>query len=162
MQESSSAPLKLSDLHLPDVPSWVPLAWGWWATVASIVAFVVIVLLAIRWKRKRLAPKKTALRLLTPSLGIQTPSSAIELLRQAALCYYPREDIAHLTGKEWYAFLDDQIGRPMFVPNETQWQQALYKKQSAVDTKALVEDCYQWINDALPPKKRRHVSVGKH
>ncbi|MCA2015799.1 DUF4381 domain-containing protein [Vibrio tritonius] len=162
MQESSSAPLQLSDLHLPDVPSWVPLAWGWWATAASIVAFVVIVVLVIRWKRKRLAPKKTALRLLTPSLGIQTPSSAIELLRQAALCYYPREDIAHLTGKEWYAFLDDQIGRPLFVPNETQWQQALYKKQSAVDTKALVEDCYQWINDALPPKKRRHVSVGKH
>ncbi|CSD78463.1 Uncharacterised protein [Vibrio cholerae] len=27
----------------------------------------------------------------------QTPSSAIELVRQAALCYYPREEIALAT-----------------------------------------------------------------
>ncbi|MBF9002053.1 MULTISPECIES: DUF4381 domain-containing protein [Vibrio] len=162
MQEKSSTPLQLSDLHLPDVPSWLPLAWGWWASIGAIVVVIIIVLLVVRWKRKRLAPKKTALRLLTPSLGLQTPSSAIELLRQAAFCYYPREQIAHLTGKDWYAFLDDQVGRPLFVPHETQWQQALYQKQSTVDSNVLIEDCYQWINDALPPKKRRSVNVGKH
>lgn len=161
MKETSSTPHELNALHLPDAPTWWPLAWGWWAGAASIVLVVVIIMLVIRWKRKRMAPKKTALRLLNPHLK-QTPSSAIELLRQAALCYFPREEIAHLTGNAWYTFLDTQVGRPLFVPNETVWQQALYQKQKIADADALVADCYQWVNDALPPKKRRPVSVGKH
>ncbi len=111
MKETSSTPLELNALHLPDAPTWWPLAWGWWAGAASIVLVVVIIMLVIRWKRKRMAPKKTALRLLNPHLK-QTPSSAIELLRQAALCYFPREEIAHLTGNAWYTFLDTQVGRP--------------------------------------------------
>ena len=161
MKETSSTPLELNALHLPDAPTWWPLAWGCWSGAASFVCGFVIIMLVIHWKRKRMAPKKTALRLLNPHLK-QTPSSAIELLRQAALCYFPREEIAHLTGNAWYTFLDTQVGRPLFVPNETVWQQALYQKQKIADADALVADCYQWVNDALPPKKRRPVSVGKH
>lgn len=91
----------------------------------------------------------------------QTPSSAIELVRQAALCYYPREEIAHLTGTDWYAFLDTQVGHPLFVPNETLWQQALYQKQKVNNADELVHHCYLWVESALPPKKRRKSGIGK-
>ncbi|MFC3024120.1 DUF4381 domain-containing protein [Vibrio zhugei] len=162
MQKSSSTPLPLLDVHLPDAPSWLPLAWGWWAAIGSIVLIILAIVLRIRWKRKRHAPKKAALRLLDPKFGSQSPSSAMELLRQAALCYYPRSEIAHLTGKDWYAFLDEELGREVFIANEAQWQQALYKKQTSEHASALVEDCYQWVNEALPPAKRRKGNIGKH
>ncbi|MCR9423929.1 DUF4381 domain-containing protein [Vibrio sp. RM-69-4] len=156
MKESSIATLlDLSAMQLPELPSWFPLAWGWWASAAGILLCLLILVFVIRWRRKRLAPKKTALRLLNPQFGHLTPSSAIELLRQAALCYYPRMEIAHLTGKEWYTFLDSQISYPLFVPNETLWQQALYQKQKTENSQELINHCYQWVNDALPPKKRR-------
>lgn len=162
MQKSSSTPLPLLDVHLPDAPSWLPLAWGWWAVGSGIVLIVLISALRLRWKRKKLAPKKAALRLLDPSFGSQSPSSAMELVRQAAFCYFPRNEIAHLTGKDWYAFLDAQIGRDVFMVNEAQWQQALYKKQTSEQASALVDNCYQWVNEALPPAKRRKEKGGKH
>ncbi len=96
MKESSTTSLDLNGLHLPELPSWFPLAWGWWASLAYILIVMLIIGLAVRWHRRRLAPKKTALRLLSLTVTPQTPSSAIELVRQAALCYYPREEIAHL------------------------------------------------------------------
>lgn len=88
MKESSTTSLDLNGLHLPELPSWFPLAWGWWASLAGILIVMLIIGLAVRWHRRRLAPKKTALRLLSLTVTPQTPSSAIELVRQAALCYY--------------------------------------------------------------------------
>jgi len=78
-----------------------------------------------------MAPKKTALRLLNPALGHQTPSSAIELVRQAALCYYP-------PGPDWYAFLDSQVDSPIFTKNEETWQKALYQKQKVENAQDLI------------------------
>jgi len=161
MKESSNL-LDLNALQLPAAPSWLPLSWGWWAVIAAVLVAVIATVLLIRWKQKRMAPKKTALRLLNPALGHQTPSAAIELVRQAALCYYPRDHVAHLTGPDWYSFLDSQVDSPIFMKNESLWQQALYQKQKVENAQDLVADCYQWVETALPPQKRRLSSVGKY
>jgi hypothetical protein len=152
--------LELNPLHLPATPSWWPIAWGWLSLAGALFAGLLVVWLFINWRIKRQIPRKTALRLLHSTRTQVTPSEAIELLRQAALCYFPRQDIAYLTGPEWYQFLDQQLGRPLFTPNETQWQQALYKKNPTSDSQnsgrdRLVEDCYVWVSEALPPRKRR-------
>ncbi|MGC9404384.1 DUF4381 domain-containing protein [Vibrio genomosp. F10] len=152
---SSSALLPLNDLQLPPVPSWFPLAWGWWGSALAIIAVIALILGLIKWNKKRLAPKQTALKLLKQGQNQQNPSDAIELVRQAALCYFPREQIAHLTGQEWYAFLDSHLSSPTFVPNANHWQQALYKKESIEEPQLLIEHCYQWVNEALPPKRGR-------
>ncbi len=161
MKESSNL-LDLNALQLPQAPSWLPLSWGWWATIAAILVAVIATVLLVRWKQKRMAPKKTALRLLNPALGHQTPSAAIELVRQAALCYYPRDQVAHLTGPDWYSFLDSQVDNPIFMNKESIWQQALYQKQKVDNAQDLIADCYQWVEAALPPQKRRLSSIGKH
>ncbi len=161
MKESSNL-LDLNALQLPAAPSWLPLSWGWWAVIAAVFLTVVAIIWIIRWKQKRMAPKKTALRLLNPALGHQTPSAAIELVRQAALCYYPRDQVAHLTGPDWYSFLDSQVDSPIFMKNESLWQQALYQKQKVENAQDLIADCYQWVETALPPQKRRLSSVGKY
>ncbi|RTZ17633.1 DUF4381 domain-containing protein [Vibrio aquaticus] len=149
--ETQTSTLPLNPIHLPDAPSWLPLSWGWWATFAAIVFFVIATLLFLRWRKKRLAPKKTALRLLSIE---QKPAEAIELVRQAALCYFPREEIAQLTGKEWYAFLDSHIATPHFSTNYDSWQQVLYSKQAVEGSEQLTQHCLDWVEQALPPKKR--------
>ncbi len=142
--------LPLSSLHLPEIPSWFPLAWGWWASFFAVVALVLLAYFLVRRKIRRMAPKKTALSMLART---KEPSSAIELLRQAALCYYPREDMAALTGKPWYIFLDRQIGKTLFERNQDRWQKALYTREPVEDAHELVEDCIYWVEHALPPKK---------
>lgn len=154
--ETQQSLLPLNAMHLPEPPTWLPLAWGWWAGFAGIVLLLIISLLYIRWNRKRLAPKKTALRLLARG---QKPSEAFELLRQAALCYYPREEIAQLTGKAWYEFLDSQATNARFGDNYDVWQQALYSPQPVDNATELVQHCSDWVEQALPPKRRR-VSRG--
>ncbi len=161
MQESSNL-LNLSALQLPELPSWLPLSWGWWASFAAVILVLTTLTLLVRAKQKQLAPKRTALRMLSPDLEQQTPSNAIELVRQAALCYYPREQVSHLTGADWYSFLDSQLDTPLFMKNEESWQQALYQKQKVDNAEDLVADCYQWVSNALPPRKRRLLSVGKY
>lgn len=72
MKESSTTSLDLNGLHLPELPSWFPLAWGWWASLAGILIVMLIIGLAVRWHRRRLAPKKTALRLFRCPSGPST------------------------------------------------------------------------------------------
>lgn len=143
--------LPLDAMQLPDAPSWLPLAWGWWATIAAIFVVSLSFLYYLRWNKKRLAPKKTALALIQR----ESPAAAIELVRQAALCYFPREQIAQLTGRDWYAFLDQQADSAMFENNFETWQQVLYSKQPIENSDELVQHCYQWVEQALPPKRRR-------
>ncbi len=146
----NEALLPLEDMTLPGAPDWFPLAWGWWASLAIALLVIVLVVLSIRRHKRRLAPKKTALNLIKK----EKPAAALELVRQVSLCYYPREQIAHLTGKDWYAFLDSQITEPVFAANYEQWQSVLYSKQHIENSEELVNHCYQWVDQALPPKKR--------
>lgn len=150
--ETQQSLLPLNAMHLPEPPTWLPFAWGWWAIIGATITLLIVSLLFIRWNKKRLAPKKTALRLLARG---DKPSEAIELVRQAALCYFPREQIAQLTGKEWYAFLDSQVTGTHFSENYDVWQQALYNSQPIANAPELIEHCSQWVEHALPPKRRR-------
>ncbi len=144
--------LNLEPLMLPNAPDWFPLAWGWWATVASIILALLGLYLLLKWRSKRLLAKKTALKLLTDSVSPHTPSSAMEILRQATLSYFPREDIAPLTGSAWYEFLDSHTNDTRFVDKQQQWQAALYQKSAPGQHRDLIDDCVFWISQALPPK----------
>jgi hypothetical protein len=155
MKQTLSNLLQLNPLHLPPTPSWWPPAWGWLALIGSVIAFFLLVVLLVRMRMMKLAPKKAALRIFTLSKDKMTPSDAIELVRQAALSYFPRDDIAKLTGHEWYAFLDSYAPKTLFTHNEATWQKALYHKESVPNSSHLVNDCQEWVELALPPKKRR-------
>ncbi len=58
MKESSITSLDLNALHLPELPGWFPLAWGWWASIGGILIVMLIIGLTVRWRRRRLALKK--------------------------------------------------------------------------------------------------------
>ncbi|MDN3616387.1 MAG: DUF4381 domain-containing protein [Vibrio gallaecicus] len=156
MTEATQTPtLDLSPLLLPEAPNWWPIQWGWWSLAAAIIFSIAMTIFIIRRNKKKQASKRAALRLFSLSSQTLTPSSALELLRQAALSYYPRETIAPLSGKDWYAFLDEQLNQPLFGPKQALWQQALYQNKQNDSDEQLVQDCQLWIQKALPPKRGR-------
>ncbi|MCU8167968.1 DUF4381 domain-containing protein [Vibrio vulnificus] len=150
---TNSTPLELQPLILPAVPSWFPLAWGWWASFASVVVALLLLTAFFLWRKKRLKAKRAALKLFVKPITPHTPSSAIELLRQAALCYYTREAIASLHGEQWYQFLDLQLGETRFSDKMPLWQAALYQNKHGEHDSELVNDCLVWVEKALPPKR---------
>jgi hypothetical protein len=118
-----------------------------------------LIWLTRNYKRKTRA-KKAAIRLIETHSG-SSPSSAIEIVRQAALSYFPRDDIAKLSGEQWLAFLDSQLDAPRFKAKDSLWQHVLYRKAVSSDDAnsketehALVNDCLHWVQYALPPKRK--------
>lgn len=108
-------PTSLDRLHDVVVPPPVP----WWpptlgiAIVLAALALVVLALLLkafMRWQADRY--RREALRVLEDPATQPTEWSA--LLKRTALSIWPREEVAHLTGKDWLAFLDRTAGMNAF------------------------------------------------
>ncbi|MGX9416391.1 DUF4381 domain-containing protein [Vibrio sp. RC27] len=160
MKQTLSNLLQLNPLHLPPSPSWWPIAWGWLSLIGSAIVALLLLIFLFRMRQKKLAPKKAALRIFSKSKETMTASEAMEIVRQAALSYFPRDEMAKLTGHDWYAFLDSYVSTPLFTQNETLWQKALYQKAPNGDVNQLVDDCQDWVRRALPPAKRSSTNVG--
>lgn len=109
----SQEPLQLRDIHLPGAPDFWPPALGWWLLL-SILFFVSFwALIKIRNYRRnkkqhqvlfnRVAELEEQLRKYPSN---ETLAEFNILLRQLAVSYYPRTEIAGLTGGDWLHFLD--------------------------------------------------------
>ncbi|MGV2987700.1 DUF4381 domain-containing protein [Vibrio sp. E150_011] len=185
-EPTHSHPLELNALTLPAAPSWWPLGPGWWAAAFIAIAITLVLFFLYRRRSAHKRAQRAALNLFNIERSLLTPSSAIELVRQAALSYFPRQDIAKLSGQDWYQFLDSQLASATFLPNKEQWDQALYRSSSSLLLDAsenqsdasenqsnnrasletadhvLIEHCEQWIQRALPPKRKyRHWKRGE-
>ncbi|OBT16939.1 hypothetical protein A9264_09415 [Vibrio sp. UCD-FRSSP16_10] len=153
-QQTHALPLK--PIHLPADPSAWPLAWGYWGILGAICVVLVIIFITHRSIRNKQKAKKAALQILAKNASHFSVSETQELLRQAALSYFPRQDIAKLTGDKWLSFLDSQLASPRFLAKSDLWKKALYAagKSSDHTNAELIEDCQHWLNNALPPKRK--------
>jgi hypothetical protein len=105
--------LPLRDIHLPDAISWWPPAPGWWLLAGTLVFILIVALLWRRhWQNQRLLRQLYA-ELEQLKLSYQADGDAAQtikqlsiLLRRACISYFPRQDVASLTGKDWLALLD--------------------------------------------------------
>ena len=91
-------------------PGFWPPAPGWWLVAALLIILVGLLLLLLH-RRKRLAYRRQALkelaRLEQQPLGNSELLRALSrLLRRAALCAWPDNSGAGLTGQAWLEFLD--------------------------------------------------------
>lgn len=157
-------PLPLRDIHLPAPISWWPPAIGWWLlAVALIVGTVLAVWLIRRWRRA--TPTKLALReldYLAQDAGLD-PAEKLRrlsiLLRRTALSFYPREQVAGLTGEAWLLWLDSAFGAPRFSEGPGRWlAEAPYRPTPAADIEPLLDLCRDWIK-ALAKSQRRAPST---
>jgi hypothetical protein len=106
--------LQLQDIHLPESASFWPLALGWWLLLALVIVLVSWLIFKIlkRAKQKKhrtkILAKFTALEIkLKAEPSNNTIAEINTLLRQLAISYYPRAQIASLTGGDWLHFLDE-------------------------------------------------------
>ena len=112
----------LANLHdiVPAQPvSWWPLAPGWYV-LAFIIAAVVLVFvwrarrrwLARRYRRQALLELRAiAHDSLEPAIAA---ASLMTLLKRTALTAYPRQQVAGLSGANWWLFLDQCVGGDEF------------------------------------------------
>ncbi len=105
--------LQLKDIHLPGNPDFWPLAMGWWLLLATVFFVLLWIFVSLK-KRMRLRKKRRELLKtlsefedkLRQDANSEALAEVNTLLRQLAVNYYPRSEIASLTGADWLHFLD--------------------------------------------------------
>lgn len=160
MEQASSPSLNLADIHLPTEPSWFPLAWGWWVVIC-IALLLILCASWFLWRRQR---QHQAKREAISALAASQSLNAINLLlKRAALSYFPRQQVAALTGTAWLAFLDSQLPEKKrgFSANAAAWQAQLFSPNPEISAEQLAqyrELAKSWLR-ALPPKQSRSPHV---
>lgn len=166
--------LELRDIHLPDTISWWPIAPGWWIVLASLLAFFIIVFVI-----KKIYVSKQLKRDINAELSLikqqfqttqnksQLAKSLSALLRRTGISYYPKANIAGLTGNDWLIYLDktntdkskntkfqSDIGQILlsapYLPNDTKLK---------FDEAALIELCESWLLSRHKPTHKKTKQV---
>ncbi|MCL2919514.1 DUF4381 domain-containing protein [Shewanella litorisediminis] len=150
---------QMKDIQLPpEVSAWPPAPWVW------PVLAILLGLLALgfwRWLKYRAAkqallkPRAEALALLA-ELSPTHPGFALDLsglLKRVAMRYYPRAQIASLTGNAWAEFLASRYPNRQGLDVFQLMAQAAYRQAplSAEDADALKQEAQRWIA-SLPHK----------
>ena len=153
-------PLALRDIHLPEGVSWWPPALGWWLLLTG--ALLAAILAIYYWRRFRRIPKpkRAALRqfqMLQAQYRRQPdPQQLVQglsvLLRRVCLSYFPRVEVASLTGDQWLEFLGRHHGNTQFTRGVGKiLVEAPYSQHCSFDSEALLKLCHEWIM-ALPSR----------
>jgi len=99
---------QLAPPHAPPALGWWPLAPGWW--LLSLIGLLLTAGLIYWYRRKPNRIRRIALRELQQlqtrtCSDMQFASELQNLLRRYAIAAYGRDNVAHLTGAKWLAFV---------------------------------------------------------
>lgn len=152
--------LDLHDIVLPEPVSWVPQTLGWWILLGIlVVALAWATAAAIRRRRtnryRTLALAHLA-RIETELADPATRATAVTalpvLVKQTALAFRPRSEVAALSGSSWLRFLDDSYGGSGFTEGPGRLLSTLaYSTPATTNTlpsaelEALVDLVRRWI-----------------
>ena len=119
MESDAGNLANLHDIVLAQPVSWWPLAPGWY-----VLAFVIATLaLVFAWRaRRRWLARRYRRQALDELRAIQNDSlepaaaaaNLMTLLKRTALSAYPRQQVAGLSGEDWWSFLDQCTGGDQF------------------------------------------------
>ena len=113
----------LNDIVLPAAESWWPLASGWYILFGLLLTGLVWFSYRTlkRWIRNRYR-RAALLELQVLSGRLQNNAERDSCLRQipillkrTALSVYPRSEVASLSGKDWYQYLNSKLKSPVFT-----------------------------------------------
>jgi len=162
-------PLPLHDIHLPDPVSWWPPAIGWWILLGLVLCMMMAG--AWWWRRSiaiRNAPATIARRELdrlraqwTRQGDEQRLVSEISTwLRRAAMSLSSRRQAAGRTGEQWWRYLDEIAGEPVFDDADGRLlAQAPYRagpgENESLNAEHLLELCERWLDAATRRRRQR-------
>ncbi|CAG9297111.1 DUF4381 domain-containing protein [Celerinatantimonas diazotrophica] len=155
---TTSNPLTgLKNIILPSQLETGPLALGWWIVIVVVSALLVVVgyLLWRYWrsgKQKRLALAEIK-KFKDHPIHLDQLN---KLLKRTALAYYPRAQVASLSGKAWFEFLNAQTRKNYFDEELiNHFIQDLYRNSSPASKQQIAAAC-QWLKHARIHHWRRH------
>lgn len=118
MNSPPLAPPNLHDIVLPEPVSWMPQTVGWWVLLAVTLLVLAWASLAAVRRRRANRYRRLALgRLARIEGALAEPESRLAaltelpvLVKQTALAFRPRSEVASLSGARWLRFLDESYG----------------------------------------------------
>ncbi len=149
--------LPLRDIHLPEPIGWWPPAPGWWFAAVLLLG---VVLVAIALWRRRTARRRSTVFIAHGELQALQDAwrehgdahrliSEVSIwLRRVSMSLRTRKQAASLTGRQWWQYLDELAGTPVFGPDGGQLiGEAPYRAAADADdaTRAL-SLCERWLN----------------
>lgn len=157
--------LNLRDIHLPEAISWWPLAPGWWLLVAGFILMLAVIFISrkIYLKKQLKRDIKSELENIKQQFQqsknkSQLAKSLSVLLRRASMSYYPKMNIAGLTGEKWLSYLDQtrlnrasnsrSAGKQFQSETGKVLLTAPYLPENArleYDAQALIHLCESWL-----------------
>lgn len=149
---------QLKDIHLPpEIGIW-PLAIGWWILIVLAALVIILMVFAVYRHRQRSKPKRLAQALLL-SINADSPgwpAQLNQLMKRAALSYFPQQDVAGLHSVAWKNFLLTLLKNKYHSQFEAGFellQQNLYRQHSQDNFKSCYQTVELWLDNALPPNK---------
>jgi len=160
--------LPLRDIHLPDPVSWWPPAPGWWLLVGLLLLLLVTgALLLRRWRRRgrlRRFARRSLERVFAEHRRHGDSQRLLRelsvLLRRIALSYFPRIQVASLSGEAWLGFLDQGLAGSGSAegfrrgPGRVLADGPFSPGPVAVDPPALERLCRAWLKQVGKEAKR--------
>ncbi|MCG9731215.1 DUF4381 domain-containing protein [Shewanella sp. Isolate13] len=150
----------MQDIHTPaEIGLW-PLAYGYWISLFVVIVVTTLFILWLSKRRKVGAAKRAALKELAmlDQNHQQFAAEVSSLLKRAAMSYGARQQVAQLTGNDWYKWLNAQVNTPQ---DELCKLLALrfQKAQLSDDEKqSLRRHAQSWLTTALPLSKVSAIS----
>ncbi len=139
---------ELRDIHIPDAPDWLPLAYGWWMVIGLAVVLLIVMIGVYYWHKSRIIEWPWH------EWGSSEPENLGELanywLKQAALLRFSRQDIARLHGATWIEFL--QKNQIDCLPEIADWLSTGYLKNAPAPDGIL-----DWLKQTLPKLAKRNI-----
>jgi hypothetical protein len=170
MNTNAASLAHLHDIIVPDPVPWWPPAPGWYWVLGFVLVLLLFVAFRVfvRWQHNRYRREALA-ELARAEAALQTPErrasillALAELLKRTALTAFPREQVATLTGPEWFAFLDGTArGSSFSEALGPTLENAIYDPRNAValdepKLQALLSAIRHWIKHhqaGVVPKK---------
>jgi hypothetical protein len=105
--------LPIAEIHLPAQVSMWPPAYGWWIVLLLIlITLFAVFKLVQKWRKNRVQRNFALDELNAVDLEHYAAWQQInEIMKRAAMVYYPRAQVAALTGEKWKTFLLEGLGK---------------------------------------------------
>lgn len=151
----------LRDIHLPDAISWWPPAIGWWILLALVItAFIFIPKLyrRITYTPLNKVANNTFKNIIAEYKEDNNESDFViktsQFLRQTAMSYCGRNNVAQVTGNEWVQTLNNLTEKNYFNEKIKQTLvNAPYQKNISIDAEELISTIQNWL-DKLPKQPK--------
>ncbi|MEW6989478.1 DUF4381 domain-containing protein [Colwelliaceae bacterium 6441] len=147
---------QLKAIQLPEQVHNYPLAYGWWILLTCLLLIIAWSLKKYLSYRRRCQAKKQAIKHIKENN--LNSDQVLTTLKWAALQYFPRDQIASLTGDHLQQFLTSCLPikqQEKFVDLISPILEQRYQcHEEKENNDALTQASLLWLTNALPPKKK--------